>query len=89
ALVTAFIAKHYTGVVGSDIREPLHTITAKDHNSLVVSNLVKLRKNNIGQPVDEPLHTITTSAGHFALVQAFLTAFYGSEKDGNSIHEPL
>lgn len=47
ALVTAFIAKHYTGVVGSDIREPLHTITAKDHNSLVVSNLVKLRKTTL------------------------------------------
>lgn len=89
ALVTAFLAKHYTGVIGSSIEEPVHTITAKDHNSLVTGTLVKLRNNCIGQSVNEPLHTITASAGHFAAVTAFLTAFYGNERDGNSVDEPL
>ncbi len=88
ALVTAFIAKNYTGVIGSSLKEPVHTITAKDHNSLVTSNLVKMRKDCIGQPVSEPLHTLTTS-GHFAEVRAFLTAFYGNEKDGISLNAPL
>lgn len=89
ALVSAFLAKNYTGVIGSSIDEPIHTITAKDHNSLVTSNLVKLRNGCIGQSIAEPMHTITSSGGHFAEVRAFLTAFYGSEKDGQSITEPL
>ncbi|EPF8031698.1 DNA cytosine methyltransferase [Vibrio fluvialis] len=41
ALVTAFMAKHYTGVTGSDLSEPLHTVTTADHNALVTSHLVK------------------------------------------------
>lgn len=40
ALIMPFIAKNYTGVVGSDIADPLHTITSTDHNSLVASHLV-------------------------------------------------
>ena len=39
ALISAFLAKNYTGVIGSSLREPVHTITAKDHNSLVISHL--------------------------------------------------
>lgn len=89
ALVSAFLAKNYTGVVGSSIDEPVHTITAKDHNSLVTSNLVKLRKSCTGQSLNEPMHTITAGAGHFAEVRAFLTAFYGNEKDGQSLNDPL
>ena len=56
ALIAPFIAKNYTGVIGSDITEPLHTVTATDHNSLV---------------------------------SAFLTAYYGNEKNGQSVKEPI
>lgn len=89
ALVSAFLAKNYTGVIGSQVSEPIHTITSKDHHSIVASHLVKLRNNNIGHRADEPLHTITASGGHFAEVRAFLTAFYGNERDGSSIDNPL
>ncbi|WP_088459399.1 DNA cytosine methyltransferase [Acinetobacter soli] len=89
ALVSAFLAKNYTGVIGSQVSEPIHTITSKDHHSIVASHLVKLRNNNIGHRADEPLHTITASGGHFAEVRAFLTAFYGNERDGTSIDNPL
>ncbi|TCB71597.1 DNA cytosine methyltransferase [Acinetobacter sp. ANC 4216] len=88
ALISAFLAKNYTGVVGSAVTDPVHTITAKDHNSLVISHLSKMKKNCIGQKLNEPLHAMTT-VNQFAEVRAFLTAFYGSEKDGNSISEPL
>ncbi|MFY2514088.1 DNA cytosine methyltransferase, partial [Acinetobacter soli] len=74
---------------GSQVSEPIHTITSKDHHSIVASHLVKLRNNNIGHRADEPLHTITASGGHFAEVRAFLTAFYGNERDGSSIDNPL
>lgn len=87
-LVSAFLAKNYTGVLGSSAKEPVHTITAKDHNSLVVSHLSKMKNNCIGQELSEPIHTMTT-VNQFAEVRAFLTAFYGNEKDGNSIEEPL
>ncbi|WP_230683992.1 hypothetical protein, partial [Streptococcus pneumoniae] len=33
ALVHAFLAKHYTGVVGSDLRDPMGTATTVDHHS--------------------------------------------------------
>ncbi|MFY2514064.1 hypothetical protein ACNJ69_18675, partial [Acinetobacter soli] len=89
ALVSAFLAKNYTGVVGSQVSEPIHTITSKDHHSIVASHLVKLRNKNIGHRADEPLHTITASGGHFAEIRAFLTAFYGNERDGSSIDNPL
>lgn len=87
-LVSAFLAKNYTGVIGSSATEPVHTITATDHNSLVISHLSKMKNNCIGQELDEPIHTMTT-VNQFAEVRAFLTAFYGNEKDGNSILEPL
>ncbi len=38
-LVSAFLAKHYTGVVGSDLKNPLGTITSVDHHSLVTATL--------------------------------------------------
>ncbi|WP_156507738.1 DNA cytosine methyltransferase [Halioglobus sp. HI00S01] len=34
SLVLGCLAKHYTGVVGTDLRKPLGTITAVDHHSL-------------------------------------------------------
>ncbi|MGA8882652.1 MAG: DNA cytosine methyltransferase, partial [Acinetobacter sp.] len=89
ALIAAHLAKNYTGVVGSSVKEPVHTITAIDHNSLVLSHLSKLRNNCVGQGVTEPMHTITAGGGHFAEVRAFLTAFYGNEKDGNAVDKPL
>ncbi len=88
SLVIPFLAKNYTGVIGSPIADPVHTITAKDHHSLVTSNLVKMRNNCNGQSVSDPIHTMT-AVNHFAEVRSFLTAFYGSEKGGNSTTEPL
>lgn len=88
ALIAPFLAKNYTGVLGSSATDPVHTITAKDHNSLVISHLSKLKNGCIGQDVGEPIHTMTT-VNQFAEVRAFLTAFYGNEKDGNSVSEPL
>lgn len=63
-LVVAFLAKNFTGVVGSEIRVPLGTITAKDHHGLVVAFLVSYYGTiNVSRP-DEPLDTITTLARH-------------------------
>lgn len=81
ALVAAFLAKHYTGVVGSELPAPLGTVTAQDHHSLVAANMVKLRGTSTAAAADEPLHTVSAGGTHHAQVCAFLTAYYGSDQD--------
>lgn len=90
ALVTAFLAKHYGGVVGYGLHgEPLHTITSSDHHSLVTSNMIKMRGGgNIGQATDEPLRTVSAGGTHFAEVRAFLIKYYGTDQDPR-LEEPL
>ncbi len=88
-VVTAFLAKHYTGATGSEMDKPVDTITAIDHNSLVTSHLVKMRGTNVGQSVEEPLQTISAQGKHFAEVRALLIKYYGDEKYGCSLDEPL
>lgn len=93
ALVSAFMAKHYTGVVGSDLKDPLATVTSVDHHSLVSVNLVaghllKLRGDNVGSQADEPLHTISAQGTHHAEVRAFLIKYYGTDQDP-ALDQPL
>ena len=61
ALVAAFLAKHYTGVIGSDLRMPIGTVTATDHHSLVAAFLIKFYGSG-GQwaACSEPMHTLPT-----------------------------
>ncbi|MNH96364.1 C-5 cytosine-specific DNA methylase [compost metagenome] len=80
ALVSAFLAKHYTGVVGAELTQPLPTVTTVDHNSLVTSHLVKLRGTcQDGQPVTEPMPTVTAGGLHIGEVRAFLLKYYGTD----------
>lgn len=60
-LVAAFLAKHYTGVVGQEMNQPIGTVTSVDHHSLVHAFLVKFYGNG-GQwaSCDEPMHTLPT-----------------------------
>lgn len=81
-LVSAFLAKHYTGVIGSDLRGPIGTITSIDHHSVVTTTLsksdikkgsrvaaflVKYYGQGIGCDINEPIHTITAN-DRFGLV---------------------
>lgn len=91
ALVSAFMAKHYGGVVGHSLDgEPLHTITSSDHNSLVTAHIV-----GAGGPVysgkpkaiDEPFGTLTAE-NHRALVTSNIVKMRGTNI-GQSDDEPL
>ncbi len=91
ALSVAHIMKNYSGGyngAGSGADDPLDTVTAKDHNSLVTAHIMTLRNNMDGQPMDEPLTTVSCSGAHHAEVQAFLLKYYhtGTPK---SVDEPL
>jgi len=88
-LVAAFLAKHYTGVTGAELQQPLPTVTTVDHNALVTSHLVKLRGTcQHGQPVTEPMPTITAGGTHIGAVRAFLLKYYGTNI-GHPCDEPL
>ena len=77
ALVSAFLAKHYTGVVGTGLDRPVGAVTAVDHHSLVAGHLVKLKGSNLGQDAREPLQTITAGGTHYGAVYGFMTKYYG------------
>ncbi len=92
ALVTAFLAKHYTGAVGSDLRDPIGTVTAVDHHSLVAPVLVGVggRTGQGQSPAYEagrPARTVT-SKGDTALVAANLVKLRGTSSSASTA-EPL
>jgi DNA (cytosine-5)-methyltransferase 1 len=75
ALVAAFLARHYPGVVGASLTQPVPTITTIDHHSVVTTtpepradHSEKVRallvayygSEQDGQAVTEPLRTIPT-----------------------------
>lgn len=70
AIVAAFLAKHYGDRgqrPGSRMADPVDTITAVDHHSLVYAFLLKYYGTDQAPQIREPLHTITTK-DRFALV---------------------
>ena len=90
-LVTSFLHKYYAGGYkgsGDTVKNPLPTITAWDHNSIVTANLIQMNNNCDGKDIKEPLPTITAGDGHFGEVRAFLIKYYG-EGTGQDIEEPL
>lgn len=89
ALVSAFLAKHYGGVVGAELKQPAPTVTSIDHNALVTSHLMKMYGTTTGSSMREPLHTITGQGLHHAEVRAFLVAYYGNEKEGIDLTGPM
>jgi DNA (cytosine-5)-methyltransferase 1 len=69
---------------GSRIDAPIGTITQRDHHSLAMLHLLKLRGTSdahvaaSSHPLNEPLPTISASGTHFAEVAAFLIRYNGT-----------
>lgn len=88
--VCAFLAKHFGGVVGVPATGPAPTVLSKAaQTTIITSNLVKLWGTSGAQGIDEPVPTVTAGGGHIAEVRAFLLGYYGSEKDGQPLSEPM
>jgi len=91
-LVSAFISKYFSGGytgAGSDLEEPLPTVTAIDHNALCTAHIIKMKGQNNGQDAKEPLQTITAGGLHFGVVQtSFLTQQQG-QSTGTDLQEPV
>lgn len=91
ALVTTFLSKYYNGFyrgAGDTLNNPLPTITAQDHNSIVTANLIQMNNHCYGRDITQPLPTITAGDGHFAEVRVFLIKYYG-QGTGQNIKNPL
>lgn len=98
ALVAAFLAKHFTGVVGQEMARPIGTITTIDHHSLVTAHtdgrhaeavcalLLKYYGTDGDCSISEPLHTITTR-DRFGLV-AIRGAMHEIEDIGMRMLQP-
>lgn len=90
-LVTSFLHKYYDGGykgAGENIKNPLPTVTAWDHNSVVTANLIQMNNHCDGRDMRDPIPTITAGDGHFGEVRAFLIKYYG-QGTGQDINEPL
>jgi len=89
AIATAFLAKHYTGVVGSELEQPIGTVTSTDHHSLVVAHVQRDMGNSIGHAADAPLGTVTAGGGgKSALVASSLVKLRGTSTAAG-VDEPL
>ena len=96
ALVSAFLAKHYTGVVGSDLADPIGTVTSVDHHSLVTAHITKFNTGSTGYEASSPMHTITAGGAQArpgtAITQGIVTSHLvklRGDNVGSPVDEPL
>jgi DNA (cytosine-5)-methyltransferase 1 len=83
ALVAAFLAQHFGGMVGYDPnRRPIGAVTSRDHHAAVAASLVKLRGDCTGASLEEPAPTITAGGMHVAEVRTLLRTTRGRGSRG-------
>lgn len=76
-LSVAFFSKYFTGVDGADIKDPTPTVTAVDHNSLILSHLAHFKGKDKGQHALDPLMTVTAGDGQFAEIRTTVVKWDG------------
>lgn len=81
--VIPHISKFYGGVTGSDISEPMPTVTAVDHNALTAANLIQYHSETNasevrGQTLDMPVMTVDASP-RYALTAAHIVKYYSGD----------
>lgn len=92
AVNACYISKYFSGEnqAGSDIGEPLSTITAKDHNALVMLNITSRYGNGQdgrGSAMDMPMPTVTGTP-HSSIVASNLCVLR-KNMDGKSLDKPM
>jgi DNA (cytosine-5)-methyltransferase 1 len=88
ALVSAFLAKHYgNGVVGSELKDPIGTVTSIDHHSLIVAHITSHFGQGTGSYLHLPARTIT-SKGKYSLITSHIVKMKGTNI-GHDVRDPL
>ncbi|CAI8790893.1 DNA (cytosine-5)-methyltransferase 1 [Pseudomonas sp. IT-P253] len=93
----AMVAAHMTAFgqnsVGTSPDEPVQTVMAGAARHGVVAAFFEQANggfyNGDGRAADSPLSTICQSGANQRLVNAYLVKYYGNEKDGISLTEPM
>ncbi|MEK9505139.1 DNA cytosine methyltransferase [Gaopeijia maritima] len=89
ALVSAFLARHWGGMVGRDLREPHPTTTTRGtQDQIAAVSLAKLRGTSHDADASEPLHTVSAGGNHHGLVAAHIQRDFGSSV-GHDAGDPL
>ncbi|MCQ9423428.1 DNA cytosine methyltransferase [Pseudomonas sp. LJDD11] len=92
-LVAANMVTLRKGSIGSGVDQPLSTLTASSGHHAVSAAFFEQANGGFydgdGRPADAPLSTICQSGSNQRLVSAYLVKYYGSERDGISLAEPM
>ena len=91
-LCTPHISKFYGGITGTDISNPMPTVTAIDHNALTAASLIQYHGETSasevrGQPLDMPVMTVDASP-RYALTAAHIVKYYSGD-NYSSANAPL
>lgn len=86
-LIAPHLSKYFGGVVGENVKNPLPTVTAIDHNALVSANLIQYHteqsENVRGQGLRKPINTVDCR-NRYGLSIAHLTQYFS----GDHYHSP-
>jgi len=92
-LVSASMVTLRKGSVGADVDSPLAVVaTSTGHHALSTAFFEQANGgfyDGDGRAADTPLSTICQSGANQRLVNAYLVKYYGNEKDGISLTEPM
>jgi len=94
-IVSAFLAQYHSettdsGVRGQSLNNPMLVIDSNPRYALAACSLTRQFGTSIGQDIDKPMLTVMPDgSGKTGLVSAFLTKYYGNEKDGCRITDPM
>ena len=93
AMVAAHMTAFGQNAVGSSPAEPTQTVLAGAARHGVVAAFFEQANGGFydgdGRSADTPLSTICQSGANQRLINAYLVKYYGNEKDGISLDEPM
>jgi DNA (cytosine-5)-methyltransferase 1 len=93
AMVAASMVTLRKGSVGSDVRAPLSVVATSTGHHAVAAAFFEQANGGFydgdGRAASDPLSTICQSGANQRLVSAYLVKYYGNEKDGISLNEPM
>lgn len=92
-IVIPYVSKYFGGIIGSNIADPLGTVTAIDHNAVVAPRIAPYimanNTNNIGACSDSPLPTVTTGNRNFLTAVESHLCVLRNNMDCKPLTEPL
>ncbi|KPX68007.1 Site-specific DNA methylase [Pseudomonas amygdali pv. photiniae] len=93
AMVAASMVTLRKGSVGADVQAPLSVVATSTGHHAVAAAFFEQANGGFydgdGRSAHDPLSTICQSGANQRLVSAYLVKYYGNEKDGISLTEPM